>query len=244
MQSSSTERRNGLRIPRAHIGTAAFAVIAAVGCGGADGIEGGFETKDNLAVEDATADSGFMSAFLEDDGPIAEDSEIIEGSEIEESTVIENSIEIPDNDEPSVLAEKSTKNRLRIVEGFNSPNWGKKYKVDSRGNLTYLRKGCVSGGCIRIRMKKGSNYGAGFLVRLKRRMGREPEQLTAEYQVLYEPSMGTYSGKAPGFFGTYGRAGWGGRPSDGYNGWSARGAFYGSNGRNGYYVYHAQQKGK
>ena len=32
-------------------------------------------------------------------------------------------------------------------------------------------------------------------------------------------------GKLPGFSGTYGKAGWGGRKSDGANGWSARGWF-------------------
>ena len=33
-------------------------------------------------------------------------------------------------------------------------------------------------------------------------------------------------GKMPGLSGTYGRAGWGGRRSDGRNGWAARGSFY------------------
>jgi len=33
-------------------------------------------------------------------------------------------------------------------------------------------------------------------------------------------------GKLPGFAGTYNKAGWGGRAIDGYNGWSARGAYF------------------
>jgi hypothetical protein len=56
-------------------------------------------------------------------------------------------------------------------------------------------------------------------------------------------------GKLPGIGGTYGVAGWGGRRSDGTNGWSARGSFgksvpIGNNPLGGYttigsYVYHA-----
>jgi hypothetical protein len=47
--------------------------------------------------------------------------------------------------------------------------------------------------------------------------------------------------------GTYGQAGWGGRPSNGLNGWSARGLFKGrKDGKTpvGFYCYHAEMKGK
>jgi hypothetical protein len=52
------------------------------------------------------------------------------------------------------------------------------------------------------------------------------------------------------FGGTYGEAGWGGNPSDGTNGWSARGLFWppeedGASGdtRVGFYCYHADMQG-
>lgn len=61
---------------------------------------------------------------------------------------------------------------------------------------------------------------------------------------MYENSMRHYTGKSPGFLGTYGRGGWGGKRSDGYNGWSARGAAYGRGYGvlNAYYVYHVGQR--
>ena len=54
-------------------------------------------------------------------------------------------------------------------------------------------------------------------------------------------------GKLPGFGGTYGRAGWGGRPVDGTDGWSARGLFEGQkDGRTpiGFYCYHMDMRGR
>jgi len=59
-------------------------------------------------------------------------------------------------------------------------------------------------------------------------------------------------GKMPGISGTYGVAGWGGRKSDGKNGWSARGAFHqtipaenplGGLHPIGTYCYHADMEG-
>ena len=53
-------------------------------------------------------------------------------------------------------------------------------------------------------------------------------------------------GKLSGFGGTHGRAGWGGRPVDGTDGWSARGLFEGQKaGRTpiGFYCYHMDMKG-
>lgn len=58
------------------------------------------------------------------------------------------------------------------------------------------------------------------------------------------------SGKMPGFAGTYNRAGWGGRRSDGVNGWSARGAYKvaaaarGAEYGLGSYIYHADSSTK
>lgn len=55
----------------------------------------------------------------------------------------------------------------------------------------------------------------------------EPEEAFFRYHLRlaenWDPVVD--GGKLPGFAGTYGKAGWGMRPSDGTNGWSARGAF-------------------
>lgn len=57
--------------------------------------------------------------------------------------------------------------------------------------------------------------------------GTEPDELYMRYYLRFggdwDPSD---VGKLPGLAGTYRRAGWGGRTSDGFNGWSARGGFY------------------
>ena len=75
--------------------------------------------------------------------------------------------------------------------------------------------------CLRVSIVKGGHYGTSFKYKLREALGREPEELYAAYDVYYKKIEG-YGGKSPGFDGTYGRAGWGGRTSDGVNGWSAR----------------------
>src|SRR5690606_21423711 len=78
------------------------------------------------------------------------------------------------------------------------------------------------------------------------KVGYEPEEAYFRYYLRlgdnWNPLVG---GKLPGFAGTYDRAGWGLRMSNGENGWSARGR-YDSHRRNsdaptpiGSYVYHA-----
>lgn len=82
--------------------------------------------------------------------------------------------------------------------------------------------------------------------------GTEPEELYLRYYLRlggdWDPSN---VGKLPGLAGTYGRGGWGGRTTDGYNGWSARGAFYAHDAADsvfgqrrgiGNYLYHVDAK--
>jgi hypothetical protein len=80
-----------------------------------------------------------------------------------------------------------------------------------------------------------------------------PEEIYFRYYLrISDDWETTYGGKMPGISGTYGRAGWGGRPSDGTNGWSARGSFnlmpppgnpLGETVPLGHYVYHADMDG-
>lgn len=57
--------------------------------------------------------------------------------------------------------------------------------------------------------------------------GPEPDEAYFRYYLLLAPSwlQAADSGKLPGFAGTYGLAGWGGRSWDGFKGWSMRGAY-------------------
>lgn len=81
---------------------------------------------------------------------------------------------------------------------------------------------------LRIRIDKGGHYGANLRYYFQRHTGSEPEEIYFRYYLRFaddwDPQKG---GKLPGFGGTYERGGWGGRTSDGKNGWSARGQFNG-----------------
>lgn len=100
---------------------------------------------------------------------------------------------------------------------------------------------------LRVHVEKGGHYGLSLEFPFKKRLGYEPEEVYFRYYLRFAddwtPQRG---GKLPGFGGTYGRAGWGGRPVDGTDGWSARGLFDGQkDGRTpiGFYCYHMNMKG-
>lgn len=85
-----------------------------------------------------------------------------------------------------------------------------------------------SGNALRVNLAKGSNLGLALELPLKNRKGTgEPTEAYLRYYVRFgdnwKPTVD--GGKMPGFAGTYGKAGWGGRKPDGTDGWSARGSF-------------------
>ena len=101
---------------------------------------------------------------------------------------------------------------------------------------------------LQIKVRRGDHYGASIEYNFKRRTGSEPEEIYFRYYLRFgsdwNPRRG---GKLPGISGTYNRAGWGGRPSNGRNGWSARGQFNGQKqGKTpiGFYCYHADMRGR
>ncbi len=105
----------------------------------------------------------------------------------------------------------------------------------------------LRGRALRIKVEANGHYGLSLAYHFGRQLGREPEEIYFRYYLRladdWNPRQG---GKLPGIAGTYGRAGWGGRPSDGRNGWSARGLFLGQ--REGltpvgFYCYHADMQG-
>ncbi len=115
-----------------------------------------------------------------------------------------------------------------FAANFEQANWRDPWR-DFVGNVTVLDSDTgfepVNRKALRVRLKKGDNYGTSLGYYFDR--DNEPEKMYARYYLRlgsnWRPVVD--GGKLPGFAGTYGRAGWGGRGNDGTNGWSARGAF-------------------
>jgi len=105
-------------------------------------------------------------------------------------------------------------------------------------------------GALEVRAPTGSNYGTSISFAFANLGLDEPEEIYFRYYVRIGeswlfPDRDGEIGKFPGFGGTYGTAGWGGRPADGYNGWSARMMNWddGATAAVGYYTYHADMTG-
>jgi hypothetical protein len=137
---------------------------------------------------------------------------------------------------------------------FESEDWRKDWSGGQRPTVSVVSEDPergfepLLGKALRIKVTKGGHYGASLQYRFKDKTGSEPEEIYFRYYLRlgsdWDPARG---GKLPGIGGTYGRAGWGGRPSNGRNGWSARGQFNGrKDGKTpiGFYCYHADMKGR
>ncbi len=152
-------------------------------------------------------------------------------------------------------AKKQEQEPAPFTCGFEKDDWWRAFgmkKAPARCQLvrTDPERGFEprSGRALRIRVDKGGHYGASILYRFKQQLGSEPDEAWFSYRIRFAsdwtPKRG---GKLPGFSGTYGRSGWGGRKVDGTDGWSARGLFKGrerGGTRVGFYCYHADMKGK
>lgn len=145
-----------------------------------------------------------------------------------------------------------------FASGFEQP-WRELFARDSSGEVDQvdadprLNFAPLQGQALRVNMKQGSNLGADLRLRL-RDHGGEPEELFFRYYLRlakdWDPR--TADGKLPGLSGTYGRVGWGGRKTDGSEGWSLRGAFlrsfesghpFAGYAQIGSYAYHADMQG-
>ncbi len=84
-----------------------------------------------------------------------------------------------------------------------------------------------SGRALRVRLVKGQNLGLDLRYLFAKGGKPEPEEIYFRYYLRFADDWNPYAdgGKMPGIAGTYNRAGWGMRKSDGYNGWSVRGGF-------------------
>ena len=110
------------------------------------------------------------------------------------------------------------------------------------------------GNALRSTLLEGTNTAMNIGWHFFDEAGAEPEEAYFRYYLRFADDWEQTAdgGKMPGFAGTYGVAGWGGRPVDGTNGWSARGTFYLSVPDDnpvagttplGNYVYHADMSG-
>lgn len=132
---------------------------------------------------------------------------------------------------------------------FSSTRWWNKWKMEAAPSNFELVKSDLGQGmetphsgkrALRVTINKGQHNGGSLTYRFR----REPEQMYFRYYLLLGKDW-QYNGKMPGWGGTYGRAGWGGKPSNGKNGWSARGSgsSHGDKFRLTTYCYHADMKG-
>jgi hypothetical protein len=107
-----------------------------------------------------------------------------------------------------------------------------------------------TGQSLQVTVPRGEHMGTSFAFKFRDALGSEPEQIYFRYYLKFDADwkQATSDGKLPGISGTYGRAGWGGRPVSGSEGWSARGLFKTRHGGDstaiGFYCYHADMRGK
>jgi hypothetical protein len=85
----------------------------------------------------------------------------------------------------------------------------------------------LSGRALRVTIPRNGLLGLDMRLRLRDAHGVEPEEVYFRYYLrLARDWLGAIDGgKLPGLAGTYNKAGWGGRPWDGNQGWSLRGDF-------------------
>lgn len=144
-----------------------------------------------------------------------------------------------------------------FTENFESTAWGSRWTTVGSASIARVVSAGegngfepLSGNALRVSLHPRQNLGLDARFDFAKALGSEPERAYLRYYLRFGDDWAPTQdgGKLPGLAGTYNRGGWGGRKSDGYNGWSARGAFlrltpehssmYGYAGI-GSYVYHA-----
>lgn len=85
----------------------------------------------------------------------------------------------------------------------------------------------LKGKALRVTIPKGQQLGLDLRYRFQDRHGSEPVEAYFRYHLRLARDwlQASDGGKLPGLAGTYGQAGWGGRPWNGNKGWSLRGSF-------------------
>jgi hypothetical protein len=150
---------------------------------------------------------------------------------------------------------------ILLVESFDTDNWQGKWQTQIENTVVFSGEGNgfvpLMGGALKATVKKDTFYGLNLIYDLENSHGEDLDELNMRYYLRFGENWKPNDiGKLPGIVGTYGNTpyegGWGGRTSDGENGWSARGLFgYQIEGNNphegkypiGNYIYHADQAG-
>ena len=114
-----------------------------------------------------------------------------------------------------------------FFEDFEDEAYQRRFSHGARsGNRKLVAGEMVFNGekSLRISVNKKSNYGTSMSYRFADAGMNEPDELYARYYLRFDDNWKTIKGggKLPGPAGRYGKGGWGGRTSNGRNGWSAR----------------------
>lgn len=121
-----------------------------------------------------------------------------------------------------------------FATGFESPVWITEWNYfDPRSSAGQISEDIsrkfepLVGKALRVRIPKGSHFGLDLRYLFGKAGKAEPEEIYFRYYLRFADDWNPFldGGKMPGIAGTYGKAGWGMRRSDGYNGWSVRGSF-------------------
>ncbi|EMA04652.1 hypothetical protein C437_13935 [Haloarcula vallismortis ATCC 29715] len=145
------------------------------------------------------------------------------------------------------LATPSADSEVDVKIGFNDRSYTDKFTYVGRAENNSIINGkhAYSDKSLSVKFAEGDHYGTDMRYRFSEEGYSEPETLYFRYYVYFPQDFEVVEngGKLPGPVGTYGTAGWGGRQSDGTNGWSARMSFTpGSDSDHvqvGWYCYHA-----
>ncbi len=149
-----------------------------------------------------------------------------------------------------------------FATGFERDDWQDEWtvaepmdKIDTiAADATFENFEALQGRALRSRIAKGALTALNTTYKFGQETGAEPEEIYFRYYLRLgdDWNQTLQGGKMPGISGTYGRGGWGGRKSDGINGWSARGLFrmtvpdgnpLGGTTPVGFYCYHADMEG-
>ncbi|MFC2171434.1 DNRLRE domain-containing protein [Acidobacteriota bacterium] len=141
--------------------------------------------------------------------------------------------------------------------GFESPTWQDEWTyvggvVDTVDTDPPRLFEPLLGRALRAMIPQDSHTALNITYEFQDEIGQEPEEIYFRYYLRFgdDWDQTVSGGKLPGIAGTYGQGGWGGRRSDGTNGWSARGLYVltipdnnplGGATPIGYYCYHADQ---
>ncbi|PAY18914.1 hypothetical protein CKO51_13870 [Rhodopirellula sp. SM50] len=149
-----------------------------------------------------------------------------------------------------------------FATGFERDDWQDEWtvaepkdKIDTiAADTNFQRFEALQGRALRSRIAKGALTALNTTYQFGQETGAEPDEIYFRYYLRLgdDWNQTLQGGKMPGISGTYGRGGWGGRKSDGINGWSARGLFrmtvprgnpLGGTTPVGFYCYHADMEG-